>query len=321
MSLSGGPTPRMRVRLLSRGRAVAPPLLLPLVHALAAEIEALAPRDFLANPTKLAKGPQALHQALETDGIVCGLAAGLEVEAAGAELDWTVYPPRVVSHPASEGILPQSVLTRIPEQPRVSAALEATRRLASASAGEPVLVALLAGPASLAGQLGGPAFASALAADLPEARALIEQAARIALELARQFCQAGAQVVVLREETLPAAGSAAFEAWQAATTPIVNVVRFHQALPALVPPALAVDQARTLTGQPPGNALVCRPAGALPPDPAARPIGLALPALPTAWTAPGRAYSLVTTAGEVSLDSRVADLRAACQGLRASLRE
>ena len=115
------PTPRARVRLLSRSGRAQPGLFAPLVLAQAAEIEALPLEAFLTDPAKLAKGLTALHQALGTDGVVVA-AAGLLGRAAGAT-------------------------------ERVNAAVEATLRLAATLPGDPALVAALPGPAAVAAEL------------------------------------------------------------------------------------------------------------------------------------------------------------------------
>jgi hypothetical protein len=92
-----------------------------LVLAQAAEIEALPLETFLSDPTKLAKGLTALHQALRTDGVVVA-AAGLLGGGAGTT-------------------------------ERVEAAVEATSRLAATLPGEPALMAALPGPAAVAADL------------------------------------------------------------------------------------------------------------------------------------------------------------------------
>src|SRR5918996_425143 len=114
-------TPRARVRQLSRSGRAQPGLFAPLVLAQAAEIEALPLETFLSDPTKLAKGLTALHQALRTDGVVVA-AAGLLGGGAGTT-------------------------------ERVEAAVEATSRLAATLPGEPALMAALPGPAAVAADL------------------------------------------------------------------------------------------------------------------------------------------------------------------------
>ena len=123
---------RSRARQLARHGAfggvkgTTPALVCPLVLAQAAEIEALAAGQFLTDPTKLANGLRALQGAFGTDVIVTAAAD-----------DLAACSVAVTGHP------------------RVTAAVEATRRLA-VTAEDAALAAALCGPAQLAAQLGRP---------------------------------------------------------------------------------------------------------------------------------------------------------------------
>src|SRR5436853_6277322 len=151
------PTPRARARLLARSGRAEPGLFAPLVLAQAAEIEALSLDAFLTDPTKLAKGLTALHQALGTDAITVAGADGLLAEALGAELDWSSYPPVVVHPPGSvdragaagaseAGLeLTARLEAAVEASPRLDSAVEATARLAATAPGDPVLVAAITG--------------------------------------------------------------------------------------------------------------------------------------------------------------------------------
>jgi hypothetical protein len=206
---------RKRVKLLTRGRAISPPLICPLVVAQAAEIEALPVEGFLSDPAKLCKGLQTLTGALGTDVIVT---------ADGAAVG--------------------------------EAAVEATRRLAAT-------------------------VDAAIAAALPEPD----------LPLARAFLEAGAHLLLL-VETAPLADG---QAWGEAVVPIVNVARFHQAVPVVVL-ADAADAQWV-----PRGAMVCVPE----PGPGQ---GLALPPDLTGWRVPD-GVPVVTTLGPVQ--GGFAEVRAA----------
>jgi hypothetical protein len=292
---------------------------MPLVHAVAAKIEAHDLPDFLTDPTKLSKGLIALQQILGADGIVSSCATGLEAEAAGGELDWSVYPPRFITHPAAGGSLPASVLERMAQQPRVAAAIEATRRLAGTVSRDLALVAALTGPTTLARQLGGPSFDQARQSNDPVSDHLFELASQISVDLARQFCQAGDRLVFLIEDFLPEPGGSAFAAWQSAVTPIANVIRFHQALPVLLPLQLRQEQARLILDQPPGGILLCVTPDTTLVNPMARPVGLAVPHTVLGSPVQSVAHVLLTTAGEVPIEVEIADFRAVCQSARATL--
>jgi acetophenone carboxylase len=299
------PTPRARVRLLARSGRAQPGLFAPLVLAQAAEIEALPLEEFLGNPTKLAKGLIALHQALATDAVVTAGADGLLAEAAGAELDWSTYPPAVVSPPATGGSLPPELADRAAAHPRVEAAVEATARLATTVPGDPVLVAALTGPATLAAQLGGEWFAGAAGEGNPEVEAFMEAVGQVALAVTRRFLEAGANLVVLVEEKAPP--EPVQEAWRSAVTPLANVTRFHQGAPVMVFESAAADPAAS-----PPTIGLCAPEGATVAGPANRVRGVALPPDPKQWTAPAGEPALVITAGVVPGHCAFAETLAAC---------
>jgi uroporphyrinogen-III decarboxylase len=290
-----------------------PTLFLPLVHALAAKVEALEIREFLRNPTKLAKGLQALYQTLGADGITCACGAGLEIEALGAEMDWSVYPPRVVALPPFVGSLDAARIAElIAQAPRIGAAAEATRRLAAACPGDPTLVVGLTGPACLAAQI-------ARAIDIDPASApatdvsLMETAGRAVLEAARQFLLAGANVIVLLEANLPSPDTAASESWSDMVTPIANLTRFHKAVPILV--------GAVRIGGSPNLILPCFAAAEPPRDHGARAYALALAANSLEWRLTDSTAAVLTTDGEVPVDTDIGALRAACHAIQGAIEQ
>lgn len=262
-----------------------PALVCPLILAQAAEIEALPAGQFLTDPTKLANGLRALHGAFGTDVIVtaaaddlaeCSLAAAA-AGAAGAAGD---LPAAVTGHP------------------RVTAAVEATRRLA-ATTEDTVLAAALCGPAQLAVQLGRP----------PAGPATLDEPGAVLLALAKAFLEAGAHLLLVVEaEPVP---RVAADSWRSAVTPLVNVARFRQAAAAVV----LADPADAALA--PRGAVVCLPPAASGPGQ-----GIALDVDPAAWPAstlrPAGA-PLVTTLGPVR--SGFAECRAAVGQLTAALAE
>lgn len=256
-------TPRARARLLARGGRAQPGLFAPLVLAQAAEIEALAVDAFLTDPTKLAKGLTALHQALGTDAIT--VFGG----------DW------------SDGT--------------ANAAVEATARLATTAAGEPVLVAALTGPATMAEQAEPGSLADEGAA------AVLEDVGARLLGVLKQFLEAGVNLVVVVEEALPP--PAVLEAWRSVVTPLVNVTRFHQAAPVMIVRHATADG---LAGVPPSIGL-CGPEGTTIAGPANRVRGVTLAAEPKGWAAPPPGTSLTLTAGVVPGSCGFAEVLEACR--------
>ena len=260
------PTPRARARLLGRSGRARPGLFAPLVLAQAAEIEALPLEAFLADPTKLARGLTALHQALGTDAITV-FGAG-DLQSADA----------------------------------LDAAVEATARLAATIPGEPVLVAALWGPATVAEQA-----VPGVLADPAEAESVLEEVGAGILAGLKRFLEAGVNLVVVVEDIVPPPDGR--DAWRSAVTPLVNVTRFHQAAPVMVVRDAATDG---LAGVPPSVGL-CGPEGTVITGPPNRLRGLTLPAEPKEWAAPPPDTPLTVTAGVVPESYGFVEVREACR--------
>jgi len=255
-----------------RAQGTSPPLVCPLVLAQAAEIEALPAGQFLTDPTKLANGLRALHGAFGTDVIVTAAADDLAASSLAA---------------AAAGAAGAA------GHPRVTAAVEATRRLA-ATTEDAVLAAALCGPVQLAAQLGRP----------PSDSAVLEECGAVLLALATAFLEAGAHLLLVVEAgPVPRAVA---DGWRSAVTPLVNVARFRQAAAAVV----LADPADAALA--PRGAVVCLPPAASGPGQ-----GIALDADPAAWPAPSAGAPLVTTLGPVR--GGFAECRAAVGKLTAAL--
>jgi hypothetical protein len=241
----------------------------PLVLAQAAEIEALPAGEFLTDATKLANGLQALHGAFGNDVIVTAAADDL------AACSLTAGAGTAAGHP------------------RVTAAVEATRRL-TVTAEDAALAAAVCGPARLAAQLGRS----------PADHAALEECGAVLLALAKAFLEAGANLLLVVEaEPVPAAAAGG---WRSAVAPLVNVARFRQAAAAVV----LADPADTALA--PRGAVVC-----LPPTVAGPGQGVALGPDPAAWPAPPADAPLVTSLGPVR--GGFAECRAAVRMLTAAV--
>ena len=222
VTLVPAPSARSRAKLLARRGRVSPALVCPLVLVQAAEIEALSEERFLTDATKLANGLRALHTSFGHDVIVTAAADGLAARGRGARPVTARGPPPLRA------------------DPRVAAAVEATRRLA-VTADDAALAVALCGPARLAAELG----------QSPVDQAALETCGAVLLTLAKAFLEAGANLLLLVEaEPLPAASAGA---WRSAATPLVNVARFHQAAAAVV----LADSADAALA--PRGAVVCLP--------------------------------------------------------------
>ena len=134
-------SPRQRLRrFVKRSELPAPPLFVPLAHAVAAAVEGWDAQTFVGDPTRLSKGLTALHQTLQTDGVVCFSDAGVTMAALGARLDWDPYPPRAVSGlPAGCLDDEDQVILEVMAAPRVQTGIDVVGRLNTTLDGEPLL--------------------------------------------------------------------------------------------------------------------------------------------------------------------------------------
>jgi len=79
-------------------------------------------------------------------------------------------------------------------------------------------------------------------------------------QIASCFLEAGAELILIQEEALPAFSAENCDAWAALLAPTINVVRFYQALPVLRLPKRELSaEARELVVQRPWNCVVSVP--------------------------------------------------------------
>jgi acetophenone carboxylase len=258
------------------------PLFAPLLFGVAAQIEAIAPEAMAEDATRLRKNVGELQRMLGTEAVFCS--APGEAEA------------MVLSQPGQE-ISPGMLLAH----PRIAASLEAAKRW-QADSGEPVIVAALTGPATLAARLRERGVAA-------DDETLFEHVGRGLAGLARLFCEAGVHVLQWHEAAPP--GEAQSGHWVGALSTAGNVARFHR-----VPPVLVVQGAAPPSWPP--QAIACPSHGqhgaALP-----RPHGRAWGSDPDTWPLlpdDTTAERLVTTVEEVPADADLQRLMAQTRRVR-----
>lgn len=269
---------RKRMQDLSRavGRPHAP-LFAPLLFGVAARIEAIAPEAMAVDGTRLRKNVGELRRMLKTDAVFCSAPSDAEVMALA-------------------GVGGQIDAARLAATPRIAASLEAVRQW-QADTSEPVIVAALQGPASIAAALraGG-----AMDAD---DEALFDHVGRGLAALARLFCEAGVHVLQWHETVAPQ--DAQLDVWKGALGTAGNVARFHRVAPMLL---MATPRALPWPAQAVACPTAAQHAGAMP-----RPHGRAWSADSSQWGAlPGETASerLVTTSAELPADTDIAVLLA-----------
>jgi hypothetical protein len=195
------------LRAALEGRPIERPLRAPLLAALAAEVEELDLREFLGDAGKRSRILAGLASSMPIDVLVLDSGSGWDAEGAGFSTDWGFgYPPRI----------------------RAPAAVDV--RFDSARGGSPVVLDLLQraravvpDSVSLAVTLVGPMALANAARQAPGLAA----ATQLTLAAARATAEAGAGVVIVREE---AGAEVDCAAYLVATAPLWRSLQFFRSV-------------------------------------------------------------------------------------------
>jgi uroporphyrinogen-III decarboxylase len=230
-------SPRQMMKSLLQGNPQPRPLIVPIVFALGAKIENLSFRAYLDNPTKISNALRQIRAQLRTDGVACYFDPLLEAEALGGTPHWDeTNQTRSIrwAESAQKGELPARL--RSPEEaansPRVRAAVEVIRRLNSLLRDEPLLMAGVSGPFTLAARLTG-IDPGAMRQGQELSEPALEVAAAAITKITSALVEAGANLIFIREEVLPSLSPDKCQNWASLLAPLFNIVRFYEALPVL----------------------------------------------------------------------------------------
>lgn len=231
------PTPRQMAKGLLNGVLPSRPLFLPIVFSLGAKVENVPFETFLGNPTKISSSLRQMRGHLRIDGVSCYFDPYLEVEALGATLERKADGQPSLIHwpqPAEAGALPEGL--RSAEEAvrggRVPVAAEVLRRMNSLPNRDFLLMAAVSGPMTLAARITQLAQKENLCAEDVSVDAQ-EFAASVVTQIATTFLEAGADLILIQEEILPAFSMESCDAWANLLAPTINVARFYEALPVL----------------------------------------------------------------------------------------
>jgi hypothetical protein len=258
--------PREAARGLLQSLAPSRPLFLPIVFSLGARIENVSLRNYLTNPTKISNALRQIRAHLRSDGVTCYFDPYLEAEALGAVLDWQSdarQPSLRWPQPSHDGELPEGLCApeEIAKRGRIPIAVEVIRRLKPLVRDDFLLMAGVTGPLTLAALLAQIGVSASPRREPPPDSAL-NLAAEAVPVAARALVEAGANVLFIREEFLPAS-PAALADWSARLATAINIVRFFEALPVVLlgsPQHAPGDFESTL--REPLDAVICAPMSA-----------------------------------------------------------
>jgi Uroporphyrinogen decarboxylase (URO-D) len=231
-------TPRQMVKALLKGVVPPRPLFLPIVFSLGSRIENLSLRNFLVNPTKICNALLQIRRHLRADGVTCYFDSLLELEALGCELLWEkedASPSVRWSPTASAGKLAEDLrpAEQIAAAGHVPVALEVIRRMNAVGNREFLLAAGVAGPFTLAARLTRLEQRENLNAGDFSDHAL-ELAGSALTQISTAFVEAGADLIFIHEEIIPALSAKECAAWSSLLAPAINTIRFYEALPVLL---------------------------------------------------------------------------------------
>jgi hypothetical protein len=230
-------TPHEILKDILHGGVPLRPLFLPIVFALGARIENLSLHAFLANPTKISNSLRQTRPHLRSDGVSCYFDPLLEAEALGGTLEWcSDNEPATLRWLAmpEPGQLPAGLRSseEMLKCGRMPVALEVIRRLKALLRDEFLLTAGVSGPFTLAARLvGAQGHDSNASVALPDAA--LEVATSAVSQASKAFAEAGANLIFLREERLPAKSAGGLQDWESMLGPIFNVIRFYESQPVL----------------------------------------------------------------------------------------
>ncbi len=227
-------TPRRILKAALKGELPPRPLLMPILFSLGSRLENVAMRDYLSNPTKIANALRQIRNVLKVDGLACYFDPFLEAEALGCKLNWTPDGPSGLVCPQFSDVeeLRQKLHSpdNLAKMGRIPVASQVLQRLKVMLKDEPALMVAVSGPLTLAAQL---AAGSGGDNDLsvPD---LVEFAAEVTARVSQTFIEAGADVVLLVESAPRDLSPEMWDSWASLLDPIVNVIRFYEALPVLL---------------------------------------------------------------------------------------
>jgi uroporphyrinogen-III decarboxylase len=228
-------TPRGMVKALLRGEAPQRPLLMPILFSLGARMENLSLQNFRENPTKIVNALRQIRSVLKVDGLTCYFDPFLEIEALGCRREWQTDGLCTLAVPAFSNVVDLREKLNSPDaladKGCIPVTCEVLRRVKVMLKDEPALMIRVTGPVSLARQLSrGVGNSWDHLTSIPQD--VVEFATEASASVSRIVAEAGADVILLAEafgSEMPVDSK-----WYSSLlAPIVNIIRFYEALPVL----------------------------------------------------------------------------------------
>jgi len=218
------------VKALLQGATPSRPLLMPIIFSLGARLQNVPLPDFLANPTKIVNALRQIRSVLKVDGLACYFDPFLEAVALGCKREWRADGSCTITAPCSPRTneLHQRLANGLSGAGHIPVACDVLRRLRAMLKDDPALMVRVTGPLSLAAMLSGAQIENPVS---PQPRDLVEFAAEAIASVSKSLAEAGADIILLAEDSLPDMSSEICNWYESLLAPIANVIRFYEALP------------------------------------------------------------------------------------------
>jgi len=211
---------------------------IPWVFTHAARLEQVPVRRMYSDPTQYTKCLQNAQKLYGYDGIAGGFDASLEMELCGRPANWggDYEAPTVSPNPGFDmGRLKDIDVENAAKTGRFATVIESLKRINKVSGPNLALAAVVTGPLTLTAGLTGRDPRKELAERPEEAMSAIQSAAGFLLKVVQIYCQLEPDIIAVTEKLLPVFPPAQLSWLRSTFLPFVNMVRFYNAFPVLLP--------------------------------------------------------------------------------------
>ena len=163
------------------------------IHA--GSLKKYSAKEVLTDVDKLVESILEANKIYHPDGQPIAFDLQIEAEILGCELNWAEKtPPSVKTHPLESRMeIPEKMISK--EDGRIPIVLEATRRFKATVGNKTAAFGLFTGPLTLASHLRGTSLFTDLIRNPDYAQQLIEYCCKVAIQFAKYYVEAGADVV------------------------------------------------------------------------------------------------------------------------------
>lgn len=195
-------------------------LFVPQIFSFGAALEEMSIEEFLDDPTKISNTLRMIQNFFQVDGVFCYADSTVLAEALGCNISKHSYPPTV--RPLSDDVENLNAkMGGLTQGGRIATVLEVTKRL-NILLPECVIVGLVTGPLTLAGQLSGRKGSAVF-----EYSDLLGSASKASLIFSKALGETGIDVLMMYEKSFPLLDDNSAKAIAKLYAPIWNTAKFY----------------------------------------------------------------------------------------------